>query len=79
MPVLFEVQDHHGDIWRSPHLICGGNMLPAYNTNAAPRPAWWWWCQVCNRFVRPLSQQEAMVMEHAVARQQPDKKAKRRR
>jgi hypothetical protein len=81
MPMLFEVQDHHGDVWTSLHLRCIGTMLPAYNTAAVPRPAWWWWCQVCQRFVRPLSQQESMIMEHAVA-QQPSrskKQAQRRR
>ena len=80
MPMLFEVQDKRGDIWMSPHLTCGGNMLPAYNINAAPRPAWWWFCQDCKRFVRPLDPQEAMVMEQAMSKQvQPEKKSKRRR
>jgi hypothetical protein len=58
-------------------------MLPAINPSAAyqpsGRPAWWWFCQQCQRFIRPLDDQEAAVMSQAVQQQQQQDQTKRKK
>lgn len=64
-PTLFEVTDQLGEVWTALHLSCGGKMYPAANQQAVPHTAWWWWCQDCGRFVRPLSPHESSIMDQA--------------
>jgi hypothetical protein len=79
MPRLFEIKDRAGDIWMSPHLTCGGSpMLPGHNPNTLSPPIWWWYCLSCKRFVRPLSDQEAQVLELSVTSGKPSPKKPRR-
>jgi hypothetical protein len=84
MPMLFEVMDRQGAVWSSPHLTCnGGQMLPAINPDAAHKADsqldWWWFCQQCNRFVRPLDRQEALVVMQAVQQQHQDQAKRKKR
>lgn len=67
MPQLFEVVDQDGATWVLPHRTCGGNnMFPAANVDTARQPAWWWYCESCKRFVRPLTREESSIMDQVI-------------
>lgn len=73
-PLLLE--DRNGVIWKEEHRRCQQlNMVPTINVNAAAGPQWWWYCETCSAFVRPLNKEEMAIVSKVLDAAMAERKA----
>lgn len=69
--------DNNGTLWKETHRQCQQQeMVPTININGKSGAEWWWYCQPCGRFVRPLNQAALTVVNRVLGDAMAEKKKK---